>query len=131
MDPRITDRLQESSEMRSGLTDSFSTIDGSLLVTDRREYIDFFSGAGTLNYGHQNTGLKQALLDDIACYGDLGTGKRKVDITHQFFETVHRVLLEPRSWSYQPHLVGPLGAGALEAALQFARQIKGRHNVIS
>ena len=28
-----------------------------------REYIDFLAGAGTLNYGHNNPHLKQALLD--------------------------------------------------------------------
>lgn len=131
MDSRITDRLQQLSRARSGLTDQFSTADGSVLVTKNREYIDFYSGAGTLNYGHHNAHLKQALCADLHCNGELGTGERRSSITNQFFETVDRVLLEPRAWSYQMRLAGPTGAGALEVALQLARQVKGRQNVIS
>lgn len=131
MDSRITDRLQQLSRARSGLTEPFRTDDGSLLVTDTREYIDFYSGAGTLNYGHHNVCLKQALADDVHRHGPLGTGERTEGITNRFFETVDRVLLEPRSWSYRMHLAGPTGAAALEIALQLAREVKGRQNVIS
>lgn len=131
MDSRISDRLQQLSRAQSGLTAQFNTADGSVLVTDDREYIDFYSGAGTLNYGHHNARLKQKLFDDIRHNGVLGAGARKSGITNQFFETVNRVLLEPRSWSYQMRLAGPTGAGALEIALQLARQIKGRQNVVS
>ena len=44
----------------------FDTARGSRLIgEDGNEYIDFFAGAGTLNYGHNNPLLKQALLDYI------------------------------------------------------------------
>ena len=33
---------------------------------DGRAYLDFFAGAGALNYGHNNPVLKQALLDYLA-----------------------------------------------------------------
>ena len=29
---------------------------------DGKEYIDFFAGAGTLNYGHNNGNMKKALI---------------------------------------------------------------------
>src|SRR5690606_5152639 len=32
---------------------------------DNKEYIDFFAGAGTLNYGHNNEQMKKLLLDYI------------------------------------------------------------------
>src|SRR5690554_2879243 len=131
MDSRISDRLQQLSKAQSGLSAQFDTADGSVLVTEDREYIDFYSGAGTLNYGHHNSRLKQKLFSDIEHNGELGTGKRKDRITSDFFETVKHVLLKPRSWSYQMRLAGPTGAGALEIALQQARQIKQRQNVIS
>lgn len=131
MDSRISDRLQQLSKAQSGLSAQFDTADGSVLVTEDREYIDFYSGAGTLNYGHHNSRLKQKLFSDIEHNGELGTGKRKDRITSDFFETVKHVLLKPRGWSYQMALVGPTGAGALEVALQQARQIKQRQNVIS
>lgn len=131
MDSRITDRLQQLSRAQSGLPDQFSTADGSVLLTDDREYIDFYSGAGTLNYGYHNARLKARLLDDIARNGQVGAGARAAGITAEFFDAVNRVLLEPRGWKYQMQLAGPTGAGALEIALQQARQIKQRQNVIS
>src|SRR5690625_297491 len=101
MDSRIADRLIALSRAQSGLSDQFTTADGSLLVTRDRQLIDFYSGAGTLNYGHQNTLLKERLADDIRRHGALGTGARKAAITAEFFEAVDQVLLAPRNWAYQ------------------------------
>src|SRR5690554_1083954 len=84
MDSRITDRLQQLSRAQSGLPDQFSTADGSVLLTDDREYIDFYSGAGTLNYGYHNARLKARLLDDIARNGQVGAGARAAGITAEF-----------------------------------------------
>src|ERR1700722_16897846 len=45
---------------------TFDTARGSLLIgEDGTAYIDFFAGAGTLNYGHNNPLFKQAILDYI------------------------------------------------------------------
>ena len=42
----------------------FDTAQGSWLRDeDGKEYLDFFAGAGALNYGHNNPVLKTALLD--------------------------------------------------------------------
>jgi len=123
--------LRHLSKAQSGLSAQFSTVDGSVLVTGDREYIDFYSGAGTLNYGHHNVALQQKLAHDVGRNGKLGVGARQAEITRQFFNAVNRILLEPRSWSYQMQLAGPTGAGALELALQQARRITGRQNVIS
>ena len=42
----------------------FSEARWSTLVDEHgREYIDFLAGAGTMNYGHNNPILKQALLE--------------------------------------------------------------------
>lgn len=131
MDPQITHRLLELSRAQSGLSDPCATANGSVLVTKDRQLIDFYSGAGTLNYGHHNSRLKKRLVADIRRYGALGTGSRQAAITAQFFDTVQQVLLQPRGWPYQLQLAGPTGAGALEIALQHARQLKGRPNVIS
>lgn len=131
MDSQISDRLRQLSKAQSGLTAKLSTADGSVLVTGDREYIDFYSGGGTLNYGHHNAALQQKLVDDIGRNGILGVGARQAEITKQFFNTVSWVLLEPRSWSYQMQLAGPTGAGALELALKQARRITGRQNIIS
>lgn len=131
MDSQIPDRLQHLSKTQSGLPAELRTAEGSVLVTADRDYIDFYSGAGTLNYGHHNVALQQMLADDVRRNGKLGLGVRQEKITQQFFNAANRILLEPRSWSYQMQLAGPTGAGALELALQQARRVTGRQNIIS
>lgn len=132
-DLKIFDRME--SEVR-GYIRSFPVIfkqaRGSVLVTeDNKEYIDFFAGAGTLNYGHNNPVLKNKLVEYIASDGvvhglDMATCAKK-----QFIETFERVLLKPRNWKYKLQFTGPTGTNAVEAALKLARQVKGRQNIVS
>lgn len=133
MDLKIFDRME--SEVR-GYIRSFPVIfnqaRGSVLIDeDGGEYIDFFSGAGTLNYGHNNPVFKEKLLEYLESDGvvhglDMATSAKK-----QFLETVDRVLLKPRNWQYTLQFTGPTGTNAVEAALKIARQVKGRSNIIS
>lgn len=133
MDLKIFDRME--SEVR-GYVRSFPVIfqqaRGSTLIDEAgREYIDFFSGAGTLNYGHNNPELKSKLLEyleeDGLVHGlDMASTAKKY-----FMETFERVLLAPRKWQYKLQFTGPTGTNAVEAALKLARQIKGRPNIIS
>ncbi|AKJ68246.1 diadenosine tetraphosphatase [Pandoraea thiooxydans] len=133
MDLKIFDRME--SEVR-GYVRSFPVIfkqaRGSVLVDEaNNEYIDFFSGAGTLNYGHNNPILKKRLIEYLNTDGlvhglDMATCAKK-----HFLETVERVLLKPRNWQYTLQFTGPTGTNAVEAALKLARQVKGRQNVIS
>lgn len=133
MDLKIFDRME--SEVR-GYVRSFPVVfrqaRGSLLVDETgREYIDFFSGAGTLNYGHNNPLLKEKLLDYLATDGlvhglDMATTAKK-----HFLETVEQVLLKPRNWQYKMQFTGPTGTNAVEAALKLARLVKGRPGIVS
>ena len=132
-DLKIFDRME--SEVR-GYVRSFPVVfnqaRGSLLHDeDGNEYIDFFSGAGTLNYGHNNALLKEKLIEYLDADGlvhglDMATCAKR-----QFLETVDQVLLKPRNWKYTLQFTGPTGTNAVEAALKLARQVKGRSNVIS
>src|SRR3546814_1102474 len=93
--------------------------------------LDFFSGAGTLNYGHNNPVLKQKLIEYLDTDGlvhglDMATSAKKY-----FLETVDQVLLKPRSWQYTLQFTGPTGTNAVEAALKIARQVKCRKNIVS
>ena len=133
MDLKIFDRME--SEVRGYIRSFpvvFSHARGSLMVAENdMEYIDFFSGAGTLNYGHNNPVFKEKLLEYLAGDGvvhglDMATSAKK-----GFLETVDRVLLKPRNWKYTLQFTGPTGTNAVEAALKIARQVKGRPNVIS
>lgn len=133
MSLKIFDRLE--SEVR-GYVRTFPTLfckaKGSRLYDDAgRQYIDFFSGASSLNYGHNNPVLKQSLLEYLENDGlvhglDMATEAKK-----EFLETFERLILKPRNLSYKVQFTGPTGTNAVEAALKLARQVKGRSNVIS
>jgi len=102
-----------------------------LYDTDGTEFLDFLAGAGTLNYGHNNPLFKQALLEYIEADGithglDLHTLAKQ-----RFLETLQAKILRPRGLDYQVQFTGPTGTNAVEAALKLARNIKGRHNIIS
>ncbi|ATJ82822.1 diaminobutyrate--2-oxoglutarate transaminase [Halomonas beimenensis] len=96
-----------------------------------REYIDFLAGAGTLNYGHNNPHLKQALVDYLASDGivhglDFWTAAKR-----DYLETLEEVILKPRGLDYKVHFPGPTGTNAVEAAIRLARVAKGRHNIVT
>lgn len=132
-DLTIFDRME--SEVR-GYIRSFPVVfkraQGSVLVDEAdKEYIDFFSGAGTLNYGHNNPIFKEKLVEylneDGVVHGlDMATTAKR-----EFLETVDEVLLKPRNMNYILQFTGPTGTNAVEAALKVARQVKKRQNVIS
>jgi diaminobutyrate-2-oxoglutarate transaminase len=102
-----------------------------LYDTDETQYLDFLSGAGTLNYGHNNPVFKQALMKYIEADGithglDLHTLAKQ-----HFLETLKEKILKPRDMDYQVQFTGPTGTNAVEAAMKLARNIKGRHNIIA
>lgn len=133
MNLKIFDRME--SEVRGYIRSFpvlFNKARGSKLIDeDNNVYIDFFSGAGTLNYGHNNPIIKQDMLDYLEADGlihglDMATVAKK-----ELLETFDRVILGPRGMKYKVQFPGPTGTNAVEAALKLARQIKGRTNIIS
>ncbi|MEU0401187.1 diaminobutyrate--2-oxoglutarate transaminase [Streptomyces sp. NPDC006197] len=110
----------------------FERASGSRLYDeDGRPYLDFFAGAGSLNYGHNNPVLKRALLDYLADDGithglDMSTTAKRT-----FLETFRSTVLEPRALPYKVMFPGPTGTNAVEAALKLARKVTGRQTVVS
>lgn len=104
---------------------------GSRLFDEHgREYLDFFSGAGALNYGHNNPRLKRKLIeylesDSITHSLDMATA-----IKREFLERFNSRVLGPRKLRYKVQFCGPTGANAVEAALKLARKATGRQTVI-
>lgn len=101
-----------------------------LLDEQGREYLDFFSGAGTLNYGHNNPRLKRRLIEylesDSIIHGlDMATAVKR-----EFLERFNSLILAPRRLRYKIQFCGPTGANSVEAALKLARKVTGRQNVI-
>lgn len=102
-------------------------------ITDRdgKPYIDFFAGAGVLNYGHNNPVSKKALLEYIERDGvqhglDTAT-TAKVEFLRAFDECV----LKPRKLDYKVQFTGPTGTNAVEAAVKLARKHKQRPHLVA
>ncbi|MEV6251564.1 diaminobutyrate--2-oxoglutarate transaminase [Streptomyces sp. NPDC051742] len=110
----------------------FERATGSRLYDEQgRPYLDFFAGAGSLNYGHNNPALKRALLDYLADDGVTHGLDMSTTAKRDFLETFHETVLEPRSLPYKVMFPGPTGTNAVEAALKLARKVTGRQTVVS
>ncbi len=110
----------------------FTTAKGATLTdSEGREYLDFFAGAGALNYGHNNPALKQPLLDYIAGDNITHSLDMATEARERFLETFHDVVLEPRGLDYKVLFPGPTGTNCVEAALKLARKVTGRRTVVS
>ncbi|WDI40279.1 diaminobutyrate--2-oxoglutarate transaminase [Bremerella sp. P1] len=129
----IIDRMESNvrSYCRSFPT-TFKTAKDHLIFDDRgKAYIDFFAGAGSLNYGHNNETLKNALIDYISNDGithalDMTTVAKK-----RLLQSMQDALFAPRGMEYKVMFPGPTGTNAVESALKLARKVTGRRNVIS
>jgi diaminobutyrate-2-oxoglutarate transaminase len=102
-----------------------------LYDTDGKAYLDFLAGAGTLNYGHNNPALKEALLEYISNDGiahglDMHTAAKQ-----KFLETLNERIFKPRDLDYMVQFTGPTGTNAVEAAMKIARNVTGRHNIVA
>ncbi|MCK1641304.1 diaminobutyrate--2-oxoglutarate transaminase [Bradyrhizobium sp. 157] len=110
----------------------FSRARGSVMLTEEgRKVIDFLSGAGALNYGHNNHQIKaditEYLASDAVVHGlDMATPAKL-----GFMETFSSVILRERNLRYRFQFTGPTGANAIEAALKLSRKVTGRQNIIS
>ncbi|WP_051355527.1 diaminobutyrate--2-oxoglutarate transaminase [Mesorhizobium erdmanii] len=102
-----------------------------LVGADGREFIDFFGGAGALNYGHNNPAFKQALLDYIERDGIVHSLDLATTAKRAFMEAFEKHILLPRGLNYKLQFPGPTGTNAVEAALKLARLATGRSNVVA
>ncbi len=110
----------------------FRTAQGATLVNEEGdEFIDFFAGAGVLNYGHNHPVLKQSLIDYLTSDGVLHALDMSTTAKVELLETFDEVILRPRDMEYKIMFPGPTGTNAVEAALKLARKVTGRQNVVS
>ncbi|SOD64141.1 diaminobutyrate aminotransferase apoenzyme [Streptomyces zhaozhouensis] len=102
-----------------------------LFTEDGRRYLDFFCGAGSLNYGHNNGLIKRRVADYLAADGlthglDLHTVAKR-----DFLRALADTVLRPRGLDYKAQFVGPTGTDAVEAALKLARRVTGRSGLVA
>ncbi|GAA5050391.1 diaminobutyrate--2-oxoglutarate transaminase [Nocardia callitridis] len=110
----------------------FATAKGSWLHDeDGKDYLDFFAGAGALNYGHNNDVLKKPLLEYIANDGVTHGLDMSTPAKRELLETLRDTVFKPRGLDYKVQFPGPTGANAVEAALKLARKVTGRETIVS
>ncbi|MEM7801782.1 MAG: diaminobutyrate--2-oxoglutarate transaminase [Chloroflexota bacterium] len=98
---------------------------------DGTSYIDFFAGAGALNYGHNNDYIKGKLIEyiesDAISHGlDLFTTAK-----NSFMQTFEERVLAPKGLDYRIQFPGPTGTNAVEAAIKLARKVKQRPGIFT
>ncbi len=110
----------------------FDTASGSWLTdVDGRRYLDFFAGAGTLNYGHNNPLVVTALQEYLGRNGVMHGLDTATRAKTQFLEKFSEVILQPRSLDYKVQFTGPTGTNAVEAATKLARKMKQRSHIVA
>ena len=96
-----------------------------------RRYIDFFSGAGALNYGHNPPEQIEALIQYLRSDGILHSLDMSTAAKRDFLLRFEQLILAPRGMRYRIQFPGPTGANAVEAALKLARKVTQRPTVVS
>ncbi|WP_394144114.1 diaminobutyrate--2-oxoglutarate transaminase [Vibrio atypicus] len=110
----------------------FNKAKGCWLETENGErYLDFLAGAGSLNYGHNNPILKQALVDYIEADGVTHGLDMHSSAKAQFLTILNEKILQPRSLNYKVQFTGPTGTNAVEAALKLARKVTQRCSIVA
>ncbi len=125
---------QHESNVRSYIRDFptiFTKAKGYRLWDEQgREYIDFFAGAGALNYGHNPDRIMGPLVDYISQDGivhslDMATGAKAA-----FIEAFQEIILAPRGMPHKLLFPGPTGTNSVESAIKIARLATGRSGIV-
>jgi len=108
-----------------------SAVNAQITASDGRHYIDFFAGAGALNYGHNNPRAKAALIDHLQSDGLMHGLDLATTAKIEFLEKLELLILKPRDLDYRVQFTGPTGTNAVEAAIKLAKKASKRSHVIS
>jgi diaminobutyrate-2-oxoglutarate transaminase len=110
----------------------FDRATGSWLYDEEgHAYLDFFCGAGALNYGHNNPALKRPLIDYVTSDKVTHSLDMFTVAKREFLTALDEIILQPRELDYRVQFPGPGGANAVEAALKLARKVTGRTQVVT
>jgi diaminobutyrate-2-oxoglutarate transaminase len=110
----------------------FDTAKGAYLHDEHgNKYIDFFAGAGTLNYGHNNPKINEAMIEYLQRDGIVHALDKATVAKKSFLQKFRDTILTPRNLDYKVQFTGPTGTNAVETALKLARMVKRRSNVIA
>jgi diaminobutyrate-2-oxoglutarate transaminase len=110
----------------------FARAEGTRMFDDQGiAYLDFLSGAGSLNYGHNHPVLRDALIGYIRQHGIAHSLDLHTTAKAHFLELFETLILQPRNLDYVAQFTGPTGANSVEAALKLARKVTGRKPIVT
>lgn len=126
---------QYESEVRSycrAFPTVFTRAKGAYIEAENgRRYLDFFAGAGALNFGHNPDFIRDRLISYLQNDGIMHALDMYTDAKGHFIEALQNNILLPRKLDYRIQFTGPTGTNAVEAALKIARKVKGRQNIFA
>ncbi len=132
MELDVLDRLESNVRSYSRCFPAVFTSAVNARITDThgRQYIDFFAGAGVLNYGHNNPRAKAAMIKHLQADGLMHGLDLATDIKIEFLSKFESLILRPRQLEYKVQFTGPTGANAVEAAIKLAKKARKRSHII-
>ncbi len=95
------------------------------------EYLDFFAGAGALNYGHNNPYIIGKVKEYIERGGILHALDMSTVAKRDFLTKFEEKILKPRGLDYKVMFPAPTGTNAVESAFKLARKVKGRQTIFA
>ncbi len=98
---------------------------------DGTAYLDFFAGAGALNYGHNNPYITDKLIAYLKNNGILHALDMHTTAKRSFLEHFENSILKPRGLDYKVMFPAPTGTNAVESAFKLARKVKGRQTIFA
>ncbi|MCX6319465.1 MAG: diaminobutyrate--2-oxoglutarate transaminase [Bacteroidetes bacterium] len=111
--------------------DIFAKGTGSYLYNkEGKAYLDFFCGSGSLNYGHSNPIMKNAVIEYLISDGIINSLDQMTEAKYAFMEEFFNVILRPRNFNYKMQFCGPTGTNSVEAAIKLSRKYTGREKIM-
>jgi len=113
-----------------GIPIAFESAKGATVKdVDGNTFIDFFSGCGVLNLGHNN----KDILEDTKGFPDgiMHALDFPTNVKIDFMKELLSSLPENLKGKYKISFGGPTGSDAVEAAIKLARINTGRHTILS
>ncbi|MFA6601270.1 MAG: diaminobutyrate--2-oxoglutarate transaminase family protein [Candidatus Paceibacterota bacterium] len=134
--PKSLDLLRKQDELESrnrsyprGIPIAFGRAKGSILEdVDGNQYIDFISGCGVFNLGHNNKIITASLQKDDSMTQALDF---PTEVKINFMQALSDALPESLRGKCKINFGGPTGSDAVESALKLARIVKHRHGIIA
>lgn len=109
---------------------TFTKAEGSLMWDSHgKEYIDFFTSAGSLNYGHNPIPVREKLIDYLTEGFILNGLDFYTDAKKEFMLALEKEILVPRNLPHRIMFNGPTGTNSIEFALKLAKLATKRNHI--